>query len=213
MDELPEFRRAVIDSLRQPMEEHRVQIARAQGNVSYPADMMLVAAMNPCPCGYSGDQTRECRCSPSQVKKYRRRISGPLLDRIDIQIAVRALPPKDLEGLPGGDSSAAIRERVVAARRRQSERYAAMDSILVNADVPGRLLRDVCRLTAKAAGEIRSSLERLELSARAYDRVLRVSRTIADLAGKDEVDEECVMEAAGYRALDQGDGDSGDFWS
>ena len=169
---------------------------------------MLVAAMNPCPCGYYGDATRECRCTQTQILKYQRRISGPLLDRIDIQVGVCAVPPKDLEGLGGGEPSARIRERVVRARQIQIERYRGMRGVLTNADAKSRDLRDICRLTAAAQEQIRDDLARLNFSARAYDRVLRVARTAADLAGRADVSREDVMQAAGYRMLDDGG-----FWA
>jgi magnesium chelatase family protein len=172
---------------------------------------MLVAAMNPCPCGYYNDPTHECRCSQSQILKYQRRVSGPLLDRIDIQVGVSAVPLKDLDSLSEGESSAAIRERVLRARERQTARYRGMNGVVSNADAKSRDLKEICKLTAEATGEIRRTIEALSLSARAYDRILRVARTIADLAGEESVGREAVLEAASYRQLDSENGDA--FWA
>jgi magnesium chelatase family protein len=163
---------------------------------------MLVAAMNPCPCGYFGDATRECRCAIGQVLKYQRRVSGPLLDRIDIQTGVSAVAPKDLASLRPGEPSAAVRARVEAARAVQTARYAGQPDVTTNAEAKSRDLRDVCRLSAAAAEEMRGAVERLGFSARAYDRVLRVARTAADLEGREDVGLEHVMEAVGYRQLE-----------
>ena len=188
LDEFAEFPRQALEVMRQPLEDGHVGVSRAAAACDFPSRFMLVAAMNPCPCGYYGDATRECRCTQTQILKYQRRISGPLLDRIDIQVGVCAVPPKDLEGLGGGEPSARIRERVVRARQIQIERYRGMRGVLTNADAKSRDLRDICRLTAAAQEQIRDDLARLNFSARAYDRVLRVARTAADLAGRaDEI--------------------------
>lgn len=203
LDEFAEFPRQALEVLRQPLEDGHVGVSRAAAAVDYPSRFMLVAAMNPCPCGYFGDETRECRCTQSQILKYQRRVSGPLLDRIDIQMGVSAVPAGDLDSMEKGEPSSAIRERVVAARTVQRGRYRGMPGVATNADVRSGDLRDVCRLGAAAAAEVRRVMESLGLSARAYDRLLRVSRTVADLAGKTEVDQECIMEAASYRQLDQ----------
>ena len=202
LDEFAEFPRQALETLRQPLEDGHVGVSRAAAACDYPSRFMLVAAMNPCPCGYYNDPTHECRCSQSQILKYQRRVSGPLLDRIDIQVGVNAVPVKDLDGLEPGEPSASIRQRIVRAREIQKARYGGRDGVVSNADAKSRDLRDVCKLTEAAVAEVRSAMERLSLSARAYDRVLRVSRTIADLAGKDAVDAECIMEAASYRRLD-----------
>ena len=211
LDEFAEFPRTALEVLRQPLEDGHVGVSRAAAACDYPSRFMLVAAMNPCPCGYYGDPTRECRCTQSQILKYQQRISGPLLDRIDIQVCVNAVPVRDLEGLGAGEPSADIRARVVRAREVQAARYRRMEGVRTNAEVRSRDLRDVCRLTADAAAEVRRALESLRLSARAYDRVLRVARTVADLAGKDSVDVECAMEAVSYRQLDEDGGMS--FWA
>ena len=208
LDEFAEFPRQALEVMRQPLEDGHVGVSRAAAACDFPSRFMLVAAMNPCPCGYYGDATRECRCTQTQILKYQRRISGPLLDRIDIQVGVCAVPPKDLEGLAGGEPSARIRARVVRARQIQAERYRGMRGVFTNADAKSRDLRDICRLTAAAQQQIRDDLARLNFSARAYDRVLRVARTAADLAGRADVSREDVMQAAGYRMLDDGT-----FWA
>jgi len=211
LDEFAEFPRQALEVLRQPLEDGHVAVSRAAAALDYPSRFMLVAAMNPCPCGYYGDATHECRCTQSQILKYQRRVSGPLLDRIDIQVGVGAVPVSALDALEPGEPSARIRERVVAARAVQRDRYRGMEGGSTNAEAKSRDLRDICRLTAGAAEEARRAIEGLGLSARAYDRILRVARTVADLAGKPDVDGECVMEAVSYRQLD-GAGASA-FWA
>ena len=209
LDEFAEFPRSALETLRQPLEDGHVGVSRANAAYDYPSRFMLVAAMNPCPCGYYGDVTHECRCRQTQILKYQQRVSGPLLDRIDIQTGVVAVPVRDLERADGGEPSAAIRARVVDARRLQAARYRGLKGVVTNADVPGRFLKDVCKLTDGAHADLRRQVERLNLSARAYDRILRVARTAADLKGRDAVTEEEVLEAAGYRALDGQNG----FWA
>lgn len=211
LDEFPEFPRQALEVLRQPLEDGHVAVSRAAAACDYPSRFMLVAAMNPCPCGYYNDPTRECRCSQSQILKYQRRVSGPLLDRIDIQIGVSAVPVKDLDSFSREESSAVIRERVLRAREIQRNRYRGMKGVHSNADAKSRDLKDICRLSAEGAGEIRRTIDSLCLSARAYDRILRVSRTIADLAGEESVGREAVLEAASYRQLDAERGES--FWA
>ena len=202
LDEFAEFPRHALEVLRQPLEDGHVGVSRAAAACDYPSRFMLVAAMNPCPCGYLGDARRECRCTQRQILRYQQRVSGPLLDRIDIQVGVDAVRVDELASLPNGESSATIRERVLAARRIQSERYRGMRGVFTNADAKSRDLNDICRLTIRAAEEIRGTLERLNLSARAYDRVLRLARTSADLRGAADVTEEDIMIASGYRMLD-----------
>ncbi len=208
LDEFAEFPRQALEVLRQPLEDGHVGVSRAAAACDFPSRFMLIAAMNPCPCGYYNDPTHECRCTQSQILKYQRRISGPLLDRIDIQIGVQAVPVKSLAGLNYGESSAAIRSRVVAAREIQRRRYQSMPGVLSNADAKSRDLQDICRLSTQAQEEVRRILDMLKLSARAYDRILRVSRTIADLAGHEDVGQEDIMEAASYRQLEDGS-----FWA
>lgn len=206
LDEFAEFPRNALETLRQPLEDGHVGVSRAAAACDYPSRFMLVAAMNPCPCGYYGDETRECRCAQSQILKYQRRISGPLLDRIDIHVGVSAVPARELDAMERGESSEAIRRRVVRARETQARRYAGRPGGRTNAEAPGAELRDICRLTTQAAARIRRTIDAMRLSARAYDKLLRVARTIADLEGKEAVDDECALEAAAYRQLDSAGG-------
>jgi magnesium chelatase family protein len=194
LDEMPEFSRHVLEVLRQPLEEGVVRIARAARTATFPAGFMLVGAMNPCPCGYAGTDVRPCRCTPQQVDRYASRLSGPLRDRIDLSVTVAAVPPRDLHGDAGGEASAPIRERVIAARRRQLERDATL-----NARLEGRRLRARVKLDAPSRTLLEKAVSRLTLSARAFDRVLRVGRTIADLAGSDAVSAEHLAEALQFR--------------
>ena len=203
LDEFAEFPRQTLEVLRQPLEDGHVGVSRAAAAHDYPSRFILVAAMNPCPCGYYNDPTRECRCTQAQILKYQSRVSGPLLDRIDIQVGVSAVPVKDLQSLKPGRSSAEIRQNVMNAREIQNRRYRDMPGVLTNADAKSRDLPDICKLDAKAQEVVRDTIERLNLSARAYDRVLRVARTIADLDGKDGVLFNHVTEAVGYRQLDE----------
>ena len=210
LDEFAEFPRQALEVLRQPLEDGHVGVSRAAAAHDYPSRFMLVAAMNPCPCGYFNDSTHECRCSQTQILRYQRRVSGPLLDRIDIQVGVSAVPFRELIDAKPGRSSAEIRAEVVRARQIQAERYRDMTGILTNADVKSRDLPAVCQLDANAQENLRRTIERLNLSARAYDRILRVSRTIADLRGSVCVEQADIMEAAGYRQLDD---EGRSFWA
>lgn len=210
LDEFAEFPRQALEVLRQPLEDGHVGVSRAAAAHDYPSRFMLVAAMNPCPCGYFNDPTHDCRCTQSQILKYQRRVSGPLLDRIDIQIGVHAVPFKELQHASPGTSSAELREAVVRARRIQALRYRDMPGVTCNAEVRSRDLPGVCRLSSAALDEVRRIIEKLNLSARAYDRILRVSRTVADLRGSESVGLEDVMEASGYRQLDD---ESRAFWA
>jgi len=196
LDELPEFSRRALEALREPLETGKVALSRAAARVEYPAAFQLVAAMNPCPCGYLGDPGGRCRCSPEQVSRYRSRLSGPLLDRIDIRLEVPRLSAAELRSAPCGEPSATVRARVMAARERQLARQDCINSQLP----PGRV-EGVCRLGAAEQRLLDSALDRLGLSGRAYHRVLRVARTIADLAGCDEIGEKHLLEAIGYRRL------------
>src|SRR5262249_40360997 len=204
LDELPEFDRSVLEVLRQPLEDQRVTISRAAMSLTFPASFMLAAAMNPCPCGFWNDPTRECRCSPLQIQRYVGRISGPLLDRIDIHIDVPAVRFRELIGdMPhDAEASAAIRQRVINARRRQSQRLAD-SGIFCNAEMTPRLIRSHCRIDSEREGMLERAMNRLGLSARAYDRILKVSRTIADLQDRDEIKSDHVAEAVHYRSLDR----------
>ena len=203
LDEMPEFRKHVLELLRQPLEEGKVTISRSARSLTYPARYTLVAAMNPCPCGYFGDPHHECTCLPTQIQRYMTRISGPLLDRIDLHIEVPAVPFKALSGGPQGESSDHIRERVNRARERQLQRFRDHPSSFSNAHMEPRDLRRFCRMDPGAKELLRSAIARLGLSARAYDRILKVSRTISDLAGKERINAEHVSEAIQYRTLDR----------
>ncbi|HEX8139398.1 MAG TPA: YifB family Mg chelatase-like AAA ATPase [Pyrinomonadaceae bacterium] len=204
LDELPEFDRSVLEVLRQPLEDQQVTISRAAMSLTFPASFMLAAAMNPCPCGFWNDPTRECRCTPLQIQRYVGRISGPLLDRIDIHIDVPAVRFRDLTGGAGPEpeSSASIRERVILARERQLRRFAG-EGIFSNASMTPRLIRRFCRIDGESERMLEAAMTRLGLSARAYDRILKVSRTIADLASCDPIGPTHVAEAVGYRSLDR----------
>ncbi|MGA9997988.1 MAG: YifB family Mg chelatase-like AAA ATPase [Pyrinomonadaceae bacterium] len=204
LDELPEFDRSVLEVLRQPLEDQRVTISRAAMSLTFPSSFMLAAAMNPCPCGFWNDPTRECRCTPLQIQRYVGRISGPLLDRIDIHIDVPAVRFKELAGdaPPQAEGSAEIRERVIAARERQRERLHG-EGIFSNAQMTPRLIRRFCRIDAESERMLESAMARQGLSARAYDRILKVSRTIADLEASEEIRSQHVAEAVGYRSLDR----------
>ena len=203
LDELPEFHRNVLEVLRQPLEDGAVTIARAAASVTFPCRFMLVAAMNPCKCGYYGDAKRDCRCSPREVHSYRNKISGPLLDRIDIHIEVPAIQYRELASLEPGEPSAEIRKRVVAGRRVQQERFRTLSHVNSNADMGTREIQRHCRLRNEAQDMLKMAISDLNFSARAYDRILKVSRTIADLAGCDEIESEHVAEAIQYRTLDR----------
>ncbi len=202
LDEALEFKRALLDSLRQPLENGTVTLTRVQASLTYPAKLMLVLAMNPCPCGYYGDPTHECVCSPNQIRRYRSRLSGPLLDRLDIHIEVPAVPVKELSGTTPGECSADIRERVVNARQQQITRY-AHEKILNNAQLKPRLVKKYCPLDDEGKALLDQAVTRLGLSARAYGRILRVSRTIADLSASEAIHSLHVAEAIQYRTLDR----------
>lgn len=203
LDELPEFRRQVLEVLRQPMEERRVTVSRAKMTVDYPASFMLVAAMNPCPCGYYNHPTVQCTCAPGAVKKYMNKVSGPLLDRIDLQIEVVPVPFSELSTKQPGESSAVIRERVIAARKIQEERFRNHPGIHCNAQMSSKLFRQFCALDSECQELMKKAMEQLGLSARAYDRILKVARTIADLDNSDNIQFIHLSEAITYRSLDR----------
>jgi magnesium chelatase family protein len=202
LDELPEFRRHVLDALRQPLEDGEVCIVRAARSVRYPAEVMLVAAMNPCPCGWYGDARRACRCTQHELERYRRRVSGPLLDRIDLHVDVPAVSCAALPGAGTAEPSRPVRERVAAARRRQAER-AGPGGARLNARLKGAALRRVCPIDGTGRKLLSDAVEKLGLSARAHDRILRVARTIADLEGAERIALTHLAEAVQYRALDR----------
>ncbi len=205
LDELPEFKRSALEVLRQPLENRSITIARAQAQAHFPADFILITAMNPCPCGHYGDQLHECNCTATQIQRYRHKISGPLLDRIDLHVEIPAVAPKELVTPAGGhgeENSPAIRKRVVRARQLQLRRQpdtGARD----NASLPDRKLETYCRLDPPGRELLQFSLQRLGLSARAYSRILKVSRTIADLAGREMISATDIAEAVQFRALDR----------
>jgi magnesium chelatase family protein len=206
LDELPEFERNVLEVLRQPLEDGKVTISRASMSLTFPSRFMLAAAMNPCPCGFFNDPTRECKCSPMQIQRYVSKISGPLLDRIDIHIDVPAVKFKELASDTPAESSAEIRDRVVRARRVQLERFPT-ERIFCNAQMSPRLIRKYCGIDSASKGLLENAITRLGLSARAYDRILKVSRTLADLEGKEAIESQHVSEAIQYRTLDR------NFWA
>ena len=202
LDELPEFRRNVLEVLRQPLETGEVTISRVQASCTFPSSFMLVAAMNPCPCGYYGSTRRQCRCTTAQIQHYRARISGPLLDRIDLHIEVGAISDEQLLRRPQGEPSAAIRERVCRARTRQAERFTGT-STRTNAKMTPRQMRDDCELDSSCQSLMRLAISDLDLSARAYDRILRLARTIADLEDAETINGDHLTEAIQYRTLDR----------
>ncbi|MEK7238381.1 MAG: YifB family Mg chelatase-like AAA ATPase, partial [Nitrospirota bacterium] len=203
LDELPEFKRNVLEVLRQPIEDGAVTISRAASSITYPASIMLVCAMNPCPCGYLGDPHHQCTCSPSQIHRYRHRVSGPLLDRIDIHVEVPAVPYKELSKDFCGEPSANIRKRIQNAREIQVERF-KKDNIYSNAKMRSKHIKKYCALKPEAQSILEAAMHKLGLSARAYTRILKVSRTIADLAESEHIQAEHISEAIQYRTLDRG---------
>jgi magnesium chelatase family protein len=203
LDELPEFKRNVLEVLRQPLEDGHVTICRALSSITYPASIMLVCAMNPCPCGYLGDSKHQCVCSPSQIHRYRQRVSGPLLDRIDIHVEVPAVPYKDFSDDHCGEPSASIRQRIQTARHGQLERF-RKDNIYSNAKMRSRHIKKYCRPDRNGQSILETAMQKLGLSARAYTRILKVSRTIADIEGADRISSDHIAEAIQYRTLDRG---------
>lgn len=202
-DELPEFSHHVLEMLRQPLEDRHITVSRAQASIDYPASFMMVASMNPCPCGYYNHPTRPCICTPTQVQRYLGRISGPLMDRFDLQCEITPVPFGDLTSSAVGESSATMRQRVIRARERQQRRFAALPGIHCNAQMTGSLLRDHAQPDAEGLRLLQQAMVRLDLSARAYDRILKVSRTIADLEDCDAITAAHIAEAITYRSLDR----------
>ena len=203
LDELPEFKRTVLEVMRQPMEERRVTVSRARISIDFPASFMLLASMNPCPCGYHNHPERECSCSPQMVQRYLNKISGPLLDRIDLHVEVTPVAFNELSAQSRSEPSSAVRERVIAARERQAARFEGKPGLYANAQMGSKLLKEVCVVSQVGMNLLKTAMERLNLSARAYDRILKVSRTIADLAGTEEIRPEHLAEAIQYRSLDR----------
>lgn len=203
LDELPEFQRSVLEVLRQPLEDRTITISRAKSTVDYPASFMLIASMNPCPCGFHNHPERECVCQPGMVQKYLNKISGPLLDRIDIHVEVVPVPFEDLSGNAKVESSASVRERVIRARRIQEKRFNNTESIYCNAQMLSSMAKKYCLPDAAGVRLLKNAIELLGLSARAYDRILKVSRTIADLEESPDINAEHISEAVNYRSLDR----------
>ena len=202
LDELPEFKRSALEVMRQPLEDGIVTISRSAGKITLPSRFMLVAAMNPCPCGYLGDSTNDCRCSLPQIHRYRSRVSGPLLDRIDIHVEAPAVSVDDIQSEKPEESSAEIRNRIEVCRSMQIERYKSR-SILNNANMSNKMIRDYCKIGSNEASILKRAMNELSLSARAYDKILKVSRTIADLAASKDIEMNHLLEAIQYRSLDR----------
>ena len=205
LDELPEFNKTTLEVLRQPLEDRKITISRAKYTVEYPCSFMFVASMNPCPCGYYGDPTHHCVCTPGQIQRYMNKISGPLLDRIDIHCEVLVVPFKELSQMKPGEPSSVIRERVIKARQIQEQRYKDYKSIHCNAQMTERMIHLYAEPDQPCLNMLRLAMERLSLSARAYGRILKVARTIADLEGSEKIQSQHIAEAIGYRNLDRGD--------
>lgn len=205
LDELPEFNKMTLEVLRQPLEDRKITISRAKYTLEYPCSFMFVASMNPCPCGYYGDPTHQCVCMPGQIQRYMNKISGPLLDRIDIHCEIQAVPFAELSKMQPGESSATIRERVIKARKIQEERFKPYKGIHCNAMMTERIIHQFAEPDASSMDMLRRAMERLKLSARAYSRILKVARTIADLDNSEKVLSQHIAEAIGYRNLDRGD--------
>lgn len=203
LDELPEFKRTVLEVMRQPMEERRVTISRAKVALDFPANFMLIASMNPCPCGFFNHPEKTCTCPPGTVQKYLNKVSGPLLDRIDLHVEVVPVAFSELSKTTKGESSEAIRDRVIKAREIQAARYVANDGVYANAQMSSKQLREICAIDHVGEVLLKKAMEKLNLSARAYDRILKVSRTIADLAGAENIRPEYLAEAIHYRSLDR----------
>ena len=203
LDELPEFKRTVLEVMRQPMEERRVTISRAKVALDFPASFMLIASMNPCPCGFYNHPEKECTCPPGAVQKYLNKISGPLLDRIDLHVEVTPVPFSELSRAEQSESSSDIRERVMAARELQAERYKYDEGVYANAQMSSKQLKEICVISQAGQTLLKAAMDKLNLSARAYDRILKVSRTIADLAASEDIKVEHLAEAIQYRSLDR----------
>ena len=204
-DELPEFNKQTLEVLRQPLEDHKITISRSKYTVEFPCSFMFIASMNPCPCGYYNDPTHKCCCTPGQIQRYMSKISGPLLDRIDIQCEITPVPFKDISKAQPGEPSAAIRERVIKARDIQTARYKDFKGIHCNAQMTERMIHQFAEPDEASITLLRTAMEKFSLSARAYNRILKVARTIADLDGSERVEVQHISEAIGYRNLDRGD--------
>jgi magnesium chelatase family protein len=203
LDELPEFKRTVLEVMRQPMEERRVTISRAKISIDYPANFMLVASMNPCPCGFYNHPEKECVCGPGVVQRYLSKVSGPLLDRIDLHVEVVPVSFDQMTARRAVESSDQIRARVIEARKIQAARFVSQEYVHCNAMMPSNMVKEICVITDDGRALLKTAMERLGLSARAYDRILKVSRTIADLSASPDIRTEHLAEAIQYRSLDR----------
>jgi magnesium chelatase family protein len=203
LDELPEFKRTVLEVMRQPMEERKVSISRAKIAVDFPANFMLISSMNPCICGFYNHPTRNCTCPPGSVQKYLGKVSGPLLDRIDLHVEVTPVALSDLSNYKDGEPSSVIRDRVISARQLQTDRYKDHPGVYTNAQMSSKMLREICVINTVGQNLLKAAMTKLNLSARAYDRILKVSRTIADLSGSEDIKPEYLAEAIQYRSLDR----------
>ena len=203
LDELPEFKRTVLEVLRQPMEERKITVSRAKFSIEYPASFMLISAMNPCPCGFFNHPSKDCVCGPGIIQKYLNKISGPLLDRIDLHVEVTPVSFNELTSIRPAEKSAVVRERVLQARIIQEERFKENKEMHCNAQMSAKVLKEICVINTAGENLLKTAMQRLGLSARAYDRILKVSRTIADLANSSEIKMEHLAEAIQYRSLDR----------
>ncbi|MBL4593513.1 MAG: ATP-binding protein [Flavobacteriales bacterium] len=203
LDELPEFKRTVLEVLRQPLEDRRISISRAKFTVDYPASFMMIASMNPCPCGYYNHPDKDCVCSPGVVQKYLSKISGPLLDRIDLHVEVTPVSFNELSNKSIGESSDDIRKRVIAARNIQEERFKDNKGVHANAQISSKILKEICEIDQAGRDLLKKAMDKLGLSARAYDRILKVARTIADLESSPDIQTNHLAEAIQYRSLDR----------
>ncbi|HXS38264.1 MAG TPA: ATP-binding protein, partial [Flavipsychrobacter sp.] len=203
LDELPEFKRTVLEVMRQPMEERKVSISRAKVSIDFPASFMLIASMNPCPCGYFNHPEKECTCTPVVVQRYLNKVSGPLLDRIDLHVEVTPVAFSELSSQKSSEPSADVRTRVLKARDIQTKRFADHPGTYSNAQMSSKLLKEICVINSIGQNLLKTAMDRLNLSARAYDRILKVSRTIADLADSEDIKPEHLAEAIQYRSLDR----------
>ena len=203
LDELPEFKRSVLEVMRQPLEDRKVTISRAKVSVDFPANFMLIASMNPCPCGYYNHPEKECVCGPGVVQRYLNKVSGPLLDRIDLHVEVTPVKFEEMTSTRKGESSRDIRERVIKGRERQKIRFESNPEVFCNAMMPSHQVKQVCQISEAGKTLLKTAMERLGLSARAYDRILKVARTIADIAESEDIRVEHLAEAIQYRSLDR----------
>jgi magnesium chelatase family protein len=203
LDELPEFKRTVLEVMRQPLEEKRITVSRAKFSVEYPASFMLIAAMNPCPCGYYNHPEKECVCAPGVVQRYLNKISGPLLDRIDIHVEVTPVAFGELTKERVSEKSGLVRERVMKAREIQEKRFEKIENLHCNAQMTAKKIQEICKINDSGRQLLKTAMERLGLSARAFDSILKVSRTIADLDGSEEIQNQHLAEAIQYRSLDR----------